>query len=181
MKKYIIFFLFTSLTINFVSAKVVGKVNYEGKFYFVDILPSGSTAVAWFRLNENSCANGDFKVMKMSVANVAYQVGKAKVCRAKKTYDNGKMIAGCTATLASGACVAAAVGTEGVAAVLCVTTWEYTMVRGLADCVDGVSGKIADYLALSPWAAYAVKAAIPGATFSKAIDLAIDNMCYEVK
>jgi len=162
-------------------AKVVATVFYNGKNYFVDVQISGSSASVWFRVNQNSCGTGDFQVMNLSASNPTLVSAGTAICRAKKVYDNSKTIAGCLAIAASGICAAAAVPSGGATAALCSATFSYTVNKGLADCISGVSGKIANYLGVTPWVAYATKAGLSAAKWETVINTAIDNACKDVK
>ena len=122
-----------------------------------------------------------YKYFKSFSFNPAFKTASSKICRAKKVYDDTKTIAGCLSTLASGACVTAAIPTGGAAAAFWSATLVYTVNAGLAHCIDGVSDKIANYLEAGPWTRFALKAQIMNKKWSAVIDTAIDNACKDVQ
>jgi hypothetical protein len=180
MKKITLTFLTFLLTFTLVKAYVVGTVTYESKKYYVDVRVEGYSANIWLVQNKNMCTVGDMNVLKLIASNPNYKAAKAKVCRAKSIYDDGKTIAGCTATAMSGVCLAATVASDGATAGFCIATWTYTAKRGLADCVKGVSSKIGNYLGVSKWSQLAIKAGLTTLKWNDVISTAIDNACEDV-
>ena len=145
-----------------VDAASVATTRYMGKTYTVDVLTAGSSATVYFRVKANTCTAGDIYIgtltrsTKTVKKNETLRQVAAGLCSIKRTYDTGKMIAGCTATAGSAICLLASVPTGGTTAVLCSASVVYTASSGLKDCVLGVSGAIASYLGHERnWSAFA--------------------------
>ena len=182
MKKLVIFNVFYFCLLNLVTGGIVGQIRYKSKIYYVDVIISGNAAKVWARTNKNMCSTTDFVLTNLSVSKETLNDAKKKVCRVKKTYDNGKTIAGCAATVGTGICAIVTGATEGSTAILCYSVWDYTVDKGFADCVSGIKDKIADFLGASrEWAVYRTAVNVDAGKWKNAISSSIDAMCADEK
>ena len=164
------------------NATVVGTAKFQGKTYYVDVLKCGATATVWFRVKANACSLGDFQAMNLKANNMTMTDAAKLICRAKSVYDGGKTLVGCGATIATGLCAAGAAPTGGATVAICSGAIMYTADKGLADCIDGVSGYIASFLGQDKvWAAAGFSAKLAGGQWTGAIDKAIDAACADLK
>jgi hypothetical protein len=143
---------------------------------------SGRNASVWLRVNPHECGKDDVKVMELKAQNLHVAEAAKLACRAKEIYDGGKTIVGCAATIGTGVCAVSAVPSAGATAAVCTSTLLYTVDKGVADCLMGVSDAIASSLGYEKeWAIVAAKAAIDTGQFAIAIDKMIDGVCADIK
>ena len=173
----------TLLLLPFISkSEVITTINYKGQTYFVDVYVAGSSATVWIRVGQYMSSNDDIRAMDIDLSVAAAENVHKTICRAKRVYDDGKMVLGCTATIGTGVCALGAVPTGGTSLLVCTAAISYTVERGLADCLDGVSGIIADYVGTK--AAYSTHRAIQAAgdmNLVGIVDNAIDVACADVR
>lgn len=164
------------------AGKMIGKVQYQNRSYYVFIHVQGNYASIWFRVKPDMSTRGDIKVMEITALNFSnIEAAKKAICRAKSTYDNSKALLGCGATIGSGICVATAAPSAGGSLLACQAVISYTASKGLADCIDGVSGAIANYLGKgADWDRMRMGAKIATGQWAEAIDKAIDIACADV-
>jgi hypothetical protein len=165
-----------------VNAKEVRRVTLDKRTYYVDVVSQGCRATVWLRVKPNMCSFGDIGPMELQARNTTLSDASRLICRAKATYNAGKTIVGCTASIASGACAAGALPSGGTTVAFCSTVFVYTANKGLADCIDGISNLIAGYLGIQrEWAAVATMAKINSGQWISAIDKAIDTACADLR
>ena len=163
-------------------AKIVGSAKKDGKKWYIDVLVSKKNATIWLRVKPDMCSIGDIKYMNVTASLSTLGKAGKMICRAKKVYDSGKTIVGCASTVGSLVCGAASASTAGSAAAVCSGVIVYTVNKGLADCVDGLSSAIASALGgEKEWAIVATQASITSGQWTKAIDKAIDIACSDLK
>lgn len=170
------------------SATVVTTTRLNNKTYYVDVLPSGSSADVWFRTSQYACSPSDIYVAKITrgtvkvAAKQAISQAASAFCSLKQVYDNGKTAVGCAATAGTAVCLASSVPTGGTTAVLCTVAVKYTITKGAKDCFLGVSNTVASWLAGErTWAAYAAGYSVGRSSWGNAIDHAIDWGCTWAK
>lgn len=179
MLKYILSLttIFIVLTSN-AKAEIITETNYNGKHYYVDVIAKGSTAKVWFRLNRNQSSNGDIHTMTLKAEKSTLNKVGNLICRSKKIYDNGRTMAGCLSTAATAGCAMATVSSGGTLAAFCTASFTHTANRGLADCISGVSDKIADFLGMEKeWKFLQVSVGLEFNQWTDVIDRAIDIAC----
>ena len=169
-------------------ATSVTTTKYKGKTYTVDVTPVCDSATIYFRVKANACSVGDIYVGKLTRStktvkkNETLKQAAATLCTVKNVYDNGKMVLGCAASAGSAVCLLASVPTGGTTAIVCSGAVAFTANSGLKDCVQGVSDKIASYLAGERnWKAFATGYGIGSGSWTSAIDNAIDWACTYAK
>ncbi len=163
-------------------ARLTGStVYFRGHYYYVDVVPSGRTAVVYLRWSYGMCSIYDITAMSLSASTPTLGSVKSTICRAKTYYDSYKTVAGCLSVVASGACGGAAVASDGAAAVLCTATWNYAVSTGLGDCVDGVTAAIGNALGMNEWATLATTASISTVKWSSIISTAVDQACRDAR
>lgn len=160
---------------------VLGKTTY-----FIEVVPSGPNAQVWFRKSPNACSVGDVLVMDLAATRTTLAKAGQKFCTAKRVWDKGKTIAGCTAVAVAAGCATAAVATEGAAAAFCTATFaptlEYAVKRGAADCVLGIRDAIGAALAGDAnWSTVATGVSVNQRQWGDAISYALDTVCSSVK
>jgi hypothetical protein len=140
-----------------VVANYITTIKYQGKTYYVQVIPSGNQAQVWFRLDPNACNSGDFELivtMQGYLNQTATQVKKL-VCSGYNLYDSGKTWLDCGSVLLSVAtCSGTVTGVADVVSVgtiadACVVSTNYVITKGAKDCIEGVTGIIAKYLGQS--------------------------------
>jgi hypothetical protein len=164
-------------------AEIVNTTNYKGKKYYVDVIRDGANAFVYFRINQNSCSNGDIKVLWLKMQTSTLKKTAKFFCKAKEVYDNGKTIAGCTAVGFSAGCAIATVATDGAAAVYCEAIWAATVKSGaLKQCLSGTADAIASNLIGSQeWNTIQLTTNLSSNKMKEATLKAIDIMCNEIK
>lgn len=174
--------IFTVLSFTSASnAKVITTVLLNQKTYYVDVYVNNTNAVIWLRTARNMSSMDDINALTLNVRDVI-EGTTAGICRAKELYDNGKTIVGCTATIGTAVCMITPVGETGIGTVACITTINYTVAKGLSDCIDGISGQIARFLGYQKeWNDFALARDISGADLVKIIDHAITKACDDVR
>jgi len=160
--------------------KTLTTVKYQGKSYFVVLYVQQNSCNVWLRSRPDMSSKDDMKIMEVTVKNFSSLDAAAKtICSVKSTYDKGKTLVGCGASVGAGICVA---GTGPGSAVMCQALISYTTSKGLADCIDGVGGAIANYLGRGEeWDKVRMIGKISTGQFAEAIDKAIDVACTEVQ
>jgi len=120
--------------------------------------------------------------MDLSAFKTNLKSAEVMICRAKSVYDNGKTIAGCMATVATGVCAVAAARTGGADAAVCSAVASYTLTKGFADCISGMGDVIAAKLGYDrEWSAVGLGASVSSGQWLGAIDKAIGLACTEVR
>lgn len=169
-------------------ADIVATRVVNGRTYYVDVVKRGDQAEVWLRVQRNASSIGDMKGLTITrrsmtkAATVTLTQAAQTVCTVKAAYENGKTILGCAATVTTGVCVVAAVPSGGTSAVVCEALASYTLTKGLADCIDGVSELIVTSLVGdSNWNAYMAGYSLSSAQWSSAINRAIDAGCANIR
>jgi hypothetical protein len=120
--------------------------------------------------------------MTVSVSKNKMINAASAICRAKRYYDNGKTVVGCTTTVGSFICAAGAVSSSGATVVVCNGIIVYTTDKGFADCIDGVSSAIASALGNGKeWSEIRAQVGASSGQFITVIDKAIDVACADLK
>jgi hypothetical protein len=170
------------------SATVVTTTQLNNRTYYVDVLPSGSSADVWFRTSQYACSPSDIYVAKITrgtvkvAAKQSISQAASAFCSLKKVYDNGKTAVGCAATAGTAVCLASSVPTGLTTAVFCSVAVKYTITKGAKDCLLGVSNTVAGWLAGERnWSAFATGYNVRTASWGNAIDSAIDWGCTWAK
>ncbi len=173
---------------NTAKADIIGTTTYKGKTFYVDVRPSGSNADIWLRVSKSACSTGDKHVALISRSTKVVKKGvtvkdvASTVCSVKELYDSGKTAAGCLATGATAMCLAASAPMGETTAVLCLASLDYTIDKGAADCLEGVSNKVAEWLVGSAgWNSFAAGYKVGALQWKDAIDHTIDLACSHVK
>lgn len=134
--------------------KCIGTTNLNMKRYYVDVTGFGTYRSVWFRVQKDMCSAGDIRIMDIKVSKTNQQEVAQMICRGKKMLDAGKTILGCGSVVATGICGISSVPTLGGAAAVCFVAIVYMVDKGVADCINGVSGPIASFLGFEKeWAA----------------------------
>ncbi len=155
----------------------------DGKTYYVDLVKNNATsATVWFRAYPNACSRYDIRGMELVGQKLTLRDAGQLICRAKAVYDGGKTVAGCAATVGTGICGVATVPSGGTAAAVCGAVVTYTVSKGFADCLYGISDLIAAKLGYDrDWSLVRFQASVGAGQWATAIDKAIDAACADVK
>lgn len=163
-------------------------VNFNGRDFYVDLtntINEEINSTIWFRINELASSIDDVNVAAIHIFNTTVSDMRNIVCRIQKPLDYTaatQTLLGCLAVVGSVACGAAAVATDGAVAIMCETTWNYTIDGGAADCLKGVSGYVAGQLGQGDaWMAITTIAGLQDPNVTELITNAVDLMCEDVK
>lgn len=163
-------------------AEVVGSRVISGKKYYLDVVHGGPTQWLWLRVNPNACSAGDISVGQINAAGMTLGGVARQLCTWKTYYDNGKTIAGCTATGVTFGCGAATVLSDGAAASFCAAALRvaapYAIRTGARDCVVGLRDKVLQsIMGDRNYAAFGLGAGIGAKKWTDATGAALDLAC----
>lgn len=159
----------------------LGEQRIENQMYFVELQVWPNEAVVWLRARPYTCSLDDKKVLTLSIGYKTIYEVQTQVCRARKIYDNGKIIVGCGSLVGTGICAFTGAG-GGYGAVVCYATATYALTTGAQDCIFGLAGIIAQLLGYGQeWQFVKYQYGISSPKLTTLIDLALDAMCQDLQ
>lgn len=127
----------------------IGKMTTpDGKRYYIvaeeydSKKKSERRTEVWARKRPDACSVGDYHLYTLERTSSAASV-KRTLCKLKESYDNCKIVLGCSATVAAFLCPAECGSV--VACGACIAAVGYARGGGAEDCITGIIEKIAGF------------------------------------
>ena len=156
---------------------------YNGQQYYANLLlpPAGSnTGKIYFAQVADACTDGD-QAISLTLRDggfADYNNIITAACQTKNIVDATITVTGCLSVIGATFCAFAVVPTDGAALWVCDAVWDYAGDKGAADCLQGVSGAIADALGHSDtWTAFSATYDLSEGQYADVLGTLLDVFC----